>query len=211
MEWAWNRVVSIKQTIDRDTLPLFDEEISELPDSAKQNLVSQSRQLEHLKVLITEGIKLTRALTIFSVPSNGEELELKLRIASLIKFYVEAILWFFNVGLLPERENLNVENAFPSSELSRAYSAKRNKFRSKVSEWLDTNKQIGVDSQRPSLLIDSICKHIGDQLKVIYIEMQMYFPIRTYIHMSNLALICRSTLKKKAEMVIILLLLCTRS
>ena len=209
MEWAWNRVVSIKQTIDRDTLPLFDEEISELPDSAKQNLVSQSRQLEHLKVLITEGIKLTRALTIFSVPSNGEELELKLRIASLIKFYVEAILWFFNVGLLPERENLNVENAFPSSELSRAYSAKRNKFRSKVSEWLDTNKQIGVDSQKPSLLIDSICKHIGDQLKVI-ITLGCKCIFRWLIH-SIFALICRSTLKKKAEMAIILLQLCTRS
>ena len=120
--------------------------------------------MEHLKNLISEGIKLTR---LSQHPSyNEEELDLKLRIASLIKLYLEAILWFFNASLLPERASSNIENAFPASDLAQAYATKRSKFKFKMNEWLDTNKQIGVNSQNPSLLIDGICQLLGSSLKV---------------------------------------------
>ena len=146
MDWTWNRVVTIKQNIDKvtffwknywiskiqkvpclkilctipyynililiiiqDTLPLFDEDITELAESVKQDLVSQSRQLEHLKTLILEGRKLTNRQNNFSTMAfSSDELELKSSIASLIKLYVDAILWFFNAGLLPEKSSPNI-------------------------------------------------------------------------------------------------------
>ena len=125
-------------------------------------MVSQSRQLEHLKTLIIEGRKLTNGQN----NNSSDELELKSSIASLIKLYVDAILWFFNAGLLPEKSSSNIEHAFPAAELAQDYNAKRNKFKLKMNEWLDTNKQIGVvDGSGPSLLIDSICQHLGPSLK----------------------------------------------
>ena len=101
-------------------------------------------------------------------------LDLKLRIASLIKLYLEAILWFFNASLLPERASSNVENAFPASDLAQAYATKRSKFKFKMNEWLDTNKQIGVNSQNPSLLIDGICQLLGSSLKVYTAQCEKY-------------------------------------
>ena len=95
--------------IMQDTLPLFDEDITELAESVKQDLVSQSRQLEHLKTLILEGRKLTNRQNNFSTMAfSSDELELKSSIASLIKLYVDAILWFFNAGLLPEKSSPNI-------------------------------------------------------------------------------------------------------
>ena len=117
---------------------------------------------------------------------SSDELELKSSIASLIKLYVDAILWFFNAGLLPEKSSSNIEHAFPAAELAQDYNAKRNKFKLKMNEWLDTNKQIGVvDYSGPSLLIDSICQHLGPSLKVIILYSDVWAGPHLHTHTIN--------------------------
>ena len=57
-----------------------------------------------------------------------------------------------------------------------------------MNEWLDTNKQIGVvDYSGPSLLIDSICQHLGPSLQVILLYyfiviMQRRFRVDEYFY-----------------------------
>lgn len=51
-----------------------------------------------------------------------------------------------------------------------------------MNEWLDTNKQIGVvDYSGPSLLIDSICQHLGPSLQVICTTLLFYSNYATTV------------------------------
>ena len=58
--WAWNRVASIKQRADKETLLLFDHSCLEVPDTIRMTLVLQCRQLQHLKILFEEAKNLWR-------------------------------------------------------------------------------------------------------------------------------------------------------
>ena len=55
LDWAWNRVASIKQRADKETLLLFDHSCLEVPDTIRMTLVLQCRQLQHLKILFEEA------------------------------------------------------------------------------------------------------------------------------------------------------------
>ena len=60
LDWAWNRVASIKQRADKETLLLFDHSCLEVPDTIRMTLVLQCRQLQHLKILFEEAKNLWR-------------------------------------------------------------------------------------------------------------------------------------------------------
>ena len=60
LDWAWNRVASIKQRADKETLLLFDHSCLEVPDTIRMTLVLQCRQLQNLKILFEEAKNLWR-------------------------------------------------------------------------------------------------------------------------------------------------------
>ena len=49
LDWAWDRVTSTKQSVDKVTLPLFDLSGAELSEGAKRGLMQSSQQLSHLR------------------------------------------------------------------------------------------------------------------------------------------------------------------
>ena len=164
MEWAWNRVANIKEAIDKDCILLFDQSCYEIPESTRQLLVSQCRQLQHLKIIYAEALKL--AEQAYPTLHLGADIEQKWSIIELIRLYTDSILWFINVGLLPEKPS-DEDGHFPVNELVAAYSARRKILKSKIASWLTRNHFGESEFQENSeLLIDSLCSQLGPQLKL---------------------------------------------
>ena len=137
---------------------LFDQSCYEIPESTRQLLVSQCRQLQHLKIIYAE------ALTLDPTP----DVQLKWSIIELIRLYTDSILWFINVGLLPEKPFQHEDGGhFPVNDLVAAYSSKRRLLKSKIDSWLSKNHFDQDEFKGCSeLLIDSLCSQLGPQLKV---------------------------------------------
>ena len=159
LDWAWNRVASIKQRADKETLLLFDHSCLEVPDTIRMTLVLQCRQLQHLKILFEEAKNLWRHGAL-------EVVENKCSIIHLVKLYTEAILWFLNCGLLPEKTSARFQDLFPARQLENLYSSKRGKWELKFKEWLKSNHFPAEELKHVGLLIDGLCKQLGTRLMV---------------------------------------------
>ena len=157
LDWAWNRVASIKQRADKETLLLFDHSCLEVPDTIRMTLVLQCRQLQHLKILFEEAKNLWRHGAL-------EVVENKCSIIHLVKLYTEAILWFLNCGLLPEKTSARFQDLFPARQLENLYSSKRGKWELKFKEWLKSNHFPAEELKHVGLLIDGLCKQLGTRL-----------------------------------------------
>ena len=70
--------------------------------------------------------------------------------------YTQAIAWFVNVGLLPERAEggAGPEAGLPLSALDRQYKAKRRALGGLAS----------ITAGRPGMLVDILCEDVGDDL-----------------------------------------------
>ena len=92
LDWAWNRVASIKQRADKETLLLFDHSCLEVPDTIRMTLVLQCRQLQHLKILFEEAKNLWRHGAL-------EVVENKCSIIHLVSSTIISVrLWNFQNG-----------------------------------------------------------------------------------------------------------------
>ena len=163
LDWAWSCVSNMKQNIDKITIPLFDWSCVELNESTRKTLVQISQQLKHLCIIIAEIMKMSANGNHFSIDSDYyKELGLKHSVTQLINTYLEAILWFFNAGLLPERppsNDVNGDNPYPASHLAIKYDERRSKMKNKLSEWNYENKGIHC------LIIDGLCEEMGPEMK----------------------------------------------
>ena len=83
-----------------------------------------------------------------------------------MKLYTEAILWFLNCGLLPEKTSARFQDLFPVRQLEKLYSTKRSKWQSKFAQWLKTNHFLAEELKNVGLLIDGLCKQLGSRLVV---------------------------------------------
>ena len=83
LDWAWNRVASIKQKVDKETVLLFDYSCLEVPDTVRLTLVLQDRQLKHLQILFDEAKHLWRSGTI-------EIVENKCNIIHLVRLFLKS-------------------------------------------------------------------------------------------------------------------------
>lgn len=134
----------------------------ELPDATKTMLVLQCRQLQHLKVLFEEAMILAKSSWRFA--STKDAMVSKCQIIELIKLYAEAILWFLNAGLLPEKASPSFDEFFPTSDLESVYADKRRKLSTKVHLWLKNNHFLDGDMKGVGLLIDGLCQQLGSNL-----------------------------------------------
>ena len=176
LDWAWNSVSSIKQSVDKTTIPLFDMSCVELPESTRQSLMSQCRQLRHLAMVFHEVRKKFQSRIFPQQNANANEIKLKHELVQLIAIYLEVILWFFSVGLLPEvsfENGADEENSFyPVRLLAQQYRAKRKRMKAKLTEWLGhdgdsllrNGKNTAFDGT--GLMIDGLCQALQSTLVV---------------------------------------------
>jgi len=148
LDWAWDRVVAIKELIDSQTVPLFDHSLLEVDEGARGTLVSLSGQLAQLVTVLSALASSSGVITLV----GQEQLECKLNVTGLILLYTQAISWFVNVGLLPEQSE-GPGNPFPVSMLEKQYKDKRTRL-------------AGLQGHfgRPGLMVDILCEDIGDDL-----------------------------------------------
>jgi hypothetical protein len=152
-------------------MSLFDQSCTELLHMTRLSLMSQCRQLHHLSVLFVEALKLVENSRGLAFTLNKEELKLKLKIVELITVYLEAILWFFNAGLIPERLNYDLEqgSAFHAKDLAQLYNSKRTQLKAKICDWLDNDRVTATQRTtfgHTGLLIDRLCTLLGTSLAV---------------------------------------------
>ena len=148
----------------------------ELPETTRQSLMSQCRQLKHLAMLFQEVRRKNKSRLVPLHSISTDEIKLKHELVQLIAMYLEVILWFFNVGLLPEvsfdDEDPSEESAhYPVRLLARQYQTKRQKMKTKLSEWLGGDSLMrsrGTVSfvENTGLMIDGLCQTLQPSLKV---------------------------------------------
>ena len=83
LAWAWNQVVRIKNTIDTNTLGLFDHSMSGTDESARGCLVSLSGQLAQLVTVLSSLASVGGVITEVGLDS----LECKLNVTGLVLLY----------------------------------------------------------------------------------------------------------------------------
>ena len=148
LDWAWDRVVAIKEMIDSQTVPLFDHSLSEVDEGARGVLVSLSGQLAQLVTVLSSLSSMSGVITLV----GQDQLECRLNVTGLILLYTQAISWFVNVGLLPEQVE-GPGNPFPVTLLEKQYRDKRTRLGGLQGHY-----------GRPGLMVDILCEDIGDDL-----------------------------------------------
>ena len=148
LDWAWARVVSIKNTIDTNTLGLFDHTLLDTDEGARGALVSLSGQLAQLVTVLSSLSTAGGVITELGL----DTLDCKLNVTGLVLLYSQAISWFLNVGLLPEQPE-GPNSPYPVSVLERQYRDKRRRLAGCTGP-----------AGRPGLLVDILCEDIGEDL-----------------------------------------------
>ena len=148
LDWAWARVVNIKNTIDTNTLGLFDHTMSDADEGARGVLVSLSGQLAQLVTVLSSLSSVGGVITEVGL----DTLDCKLNVTGLVLLYSQAISWFLNVGLLPEQPE-GPHSPYPVSVLERQYRDKRRQMAG-----------CHGPAGRPGLLVDILCEDIGEDL-----------------------------------------------
>ena len=88
LSWAWNQVVRIKDTIDTNTLGLFDHSMSGSDEGARGCLVSLSGQLAQLVTVLSSLASVGGVITEVGLDS----LECKLNVTGLVLLYSQ-VCW----------------------------------------------------------------------------------------------------------------------
>ena len=144
---------------------LFDDSCSEVADSVRSTLVSQCRQLKHLKILFEEALAITR--NSWRHASATSSIAEKCQITDLVQHYTEAILWFLNSKLLPEKASAFFEDFFPARELQSVYARKREQLCGKIKEWMaDNDLSEAPEMNNVGLLVDGLCAPLQPQIVV---------------------------------------------
>ena len=142
-------MASIKERLDVASVPLFDCSVAEVDDKCRQLLTQLSSQLANLCTVlaaVTSGAG-------FITQLGMEELECRQNVTGLVLLYTQAIHWFVSVGLLPEQVDSQA-SLFPVKQLLAQYREKRRQLAA-----------LPVSYGQPGLLVDILCKDIGDELR----------------------------------------------
>eukprot|EP00058_Branchiostoma_floridae_P005607 XP_002591095.1 hypothetical protein BRAFLDRAFT_108704 [Branchiostoma floridae] len=98
LDWAWNKVASIKFSLDKTCVPLYDGSGSILDQQTLQLLDHHALQLNHM-VTVFHTLALQPAPT---TEQGLKDLETKLTVVTLISQHLQVVMWFIRNKLLPE-------------------------------------------------------------------------------------------------------------
>ncbi|XP_072761473.1 uncharacterized protein Elys isoform X2 [Anoplolepis gracilipes] len=125
LKWGIQRASTIKMIADRLCVPLFDQSGSSIGEADVKNLRFCSQQLECLSSVVGK------------LPSAVADLKKQRRTLKRVSTYFQVLLWFYDVGLLPETQDLEEEEEstlpiplalkvpYPYERLSVLYKEKR--------------------------------------------------------------------------------------
>jgi len=128
LKWGIQRASTIKMIADRLCVPLFDQSGNSIGEADVKNLRFCSQQLECLSNVVGK------------LPSAGTNLKKQRRTLKRVSTYFQVLLWFYDVGLLPETQDLEDEEEntlpislalrvpYPYERLSALYKEKRAQY-----------------------------------------------------------------------------------
>ena len=99
LDWAWARVVHIKDTIDTQTVPLFDHSLAEIDEGGRGVLVSLAGQLAQLVTVISSLSSQGGVITEL----GADTLDTKLNVTGLVLLYTQVSRIFWSP---PQLDNL---------------------------------------------------------------------------------------------------------
>ncbi|XP_015601332.1 protein ELYS isoform X2 [Cephus cinctus] len=102
LRWGAQRASMIKITADRLCVPLFDQSGNSISEADVKTLRFCSQQLECLSNVVAK------------IPTESSDLQKQQRALGRVTTYLQVVLWFYDVGLLPETQDLD-EEALPIS------------------------------------------------------------------------------------------------
>ncbi|XP_063989383.1 protein ELYS isoform X2 [Diachasmimorpha longicaudata] len=125
VRWTVQRASTIKLTAHGLCIPLFDHSGSSIGEAEVKTLRSFSQQMECLSNVVE------------NLPVATQDQDLQQRALKRITVYLQVLLWFFDVGLLPESQDVGEESLpisidvripYPAEKLISIYQEKRSKY-----------------------------------------------------------------------------------
>ncbi|XP_021372867.1 protein ELYS-like isoform X1 [Mizuhopecten yessoensis] len=158
LDWAWNKVGTIKNIIDSTCTPLYDWSGITLDQRSVQTLYQCQQKLEYLtsifKVLLNQAAPTTE--------QGFVDLQNKLCALTYVTQHLQMVLWFVRVGLLPEHDDADDRTdqrySYPASNLVHAYRTKRQELHKLHSDLADSDL----------LMIDGLLSHMGPAVKNLW-------------------------------------------
>ncbi|XP_070561837.1 protein ELYS-like [Ptychodera flava] len=159
LDWAWNKVASIKESIDRVCMPLYDGYGTHLDKQSTQLLDQHALHLNHM-VLIFQALLDQSGTT---TEQGLRDLETKLNVVTLICQHLHIVIWFVRNHLLPEYPDdlddpLPGQFCYPSMLLRQAYTNRR----------AELQRLCGPTSDSDILMIDGMVSQIGQSLQSLW-------------------------------------------
>lgn len=152
LNWTWNKLISVKNSIDTLTKPLFDFSGIEMTPSQKVRLFSHEADLASLSILL----KQLRVNSVMLTEIGFNQLVARSEIVELIRKYLKIILHFMEYGLLPESETTDESfSSYSYLNLSNFYEKRRAEFISINPSMFKSNDV---------LIIDIIIRHLDPEL-----------------------------------------------
>lgn len=155
LKWGVQRASSIKMIADRLCVPLFDQSDSSIGEAEIKTLRFCSQQLECLSNVVGKLILET------------DDMIKQRKALKRVSIYLQVLLWFYDVGLLPEIQELDEERQLPLSlsfripypyeKLMSVYSQKRDAIKSNKS-YLQEDEGLFID-----VLINKECPVLKSQ------------------------------------------------
>ncbi|CAH1774002.1 unnamed protein product [Owenia fusiformis] len=157
LDWAWKKVGSVKEALDKLCVPLYDYTGHHIDDSTMQLLNMYQAQLDHMVTIF----KALSEQTPQTTAQGSKDLETKLNVVTLISQHLHVVLWCVANGLLPEfheGDHHNKHYFYPASILKQQYQSRREALR-----------QLHSDvSQTDLLLIDGIVNEPNAGVKELW-------------------------------------------
>ncbi|GFT85448.1 protein ELYS [Nephila pilipes] len=150
LSWAWKRVINIKNSIDRFTIPLFNCSGEDVDKSSLKYLYSFRRQLNLIDSIMAGYQKYVTPKTEQGI----QELRCRREAISSINMYLQVLLWLRSVNVLPEvceEEALAKNIVYHLNYINDSYFVRRARLQKLHSSLASTDV----------LLIDGMMKEIG--------------------------------------------------
>lgn len=124
LKWGVQRATEIRMTVDKLCVALFDQSGSDIGEAEMRTMRFCAQQLECLSNVVSR------------LPNVEQDLENQHRALKRFATYLQVLLWFHDVGLLPETQEteedaeapLATKVPYPKHKLAALYEQKRNKF-----------------------------------------------------------------------------------
>ncbi|XP_069118568.1 protein ELYS-like isoform X2 [Argopecten irradians] len=158
LDWAWDKVASMKNIIDTTCTSLYDWSGINLDQRSVQTLYQCLQKLKRLtsifKVLMNKAAPTTE--------QGFVDLQNKLAVLTYITEHLQMVLWFVRVGLLPEHDDVkdttDEQFVYPAPDLIHAYWSKRQELHKLHSDLGDTDL----------LMIDGLLSHMGPGVRNLW-------------------------------------------